>query len=62
MLPTQALSLRLARPPISMSHGPNWKIDKVNPVHDLVVCLSGGGRYRIEGEDVSLSQGEARRG
>jgi AraC-like DNA-binding protein/mannose-6-phosphate isomerase-like protein (cupin superfamily) len=59
MLPTQALSLRLARPPIAMSHGPTWKIDKVNPVHDLVVCLSGGGRYRIEGEDIALSPGEA---
>ena len=59
MLPTQALSLKLARPPIVMTHGQNWKIDKVNPVHDLVVCLSGGGRYRIEGEDVVLSPGEA---
>ena len=59
MLPIQALSLKLARPPIAMTHGRNWKIDKVNPVHDLVVCLSGGGRYRIEGDDVVLSPGEA---
>lgn len=59
MLPTQALSLKLARPPIVMTHGRSWKIDKVNPVHDLVVCLSGGGRYRIDGEDIVLSPGEA---
>lgn len=58
-LPTQALNLRLARPPIPMTHGANWKIDKVNPVHDLVICLSGGGRYRIEDDDVLLSPGEA---
>ena len=59
LLPTQALSLRLARPPIPMTHGAQWKIDKVNPVHDLVVCLSGGGSYRIDGEDITLSPGEA---
>lgn len=59
MLPIQALGLRLARPPIPMTHGPNWKIDKLNPVHDLVICLSGGGCYRIEDDDILLSPGEA---
>jgi AraC-like DNA-binding protein len=58
-LPTQALSLKLARPPIPMTHQPNWKIDKVNPVHDLVICLAGGGRYRIEDDDITLSPGDA---
>ncbi len=58
-LPIQALGLRLARPPIQMTHGAAWKIDKVNPVHDLVICLSGGGRYRIEGNEFVLSPGEA---
>ncbi len=59
MLPTQALNLRLARPPIPMTHATTWKIDKVNPVNDLVICLTGGGSYRIAEEDVTLSPGEA---
>lgn len=59
LLPTQAMTLKLARPPIQMTHAKNWKIDKVNPVHDLVVCLSGGGRYQIDGEEILLTGGDA---
>lgn len=56
-----ALSLRLARSAIKMQHDHGWRIDKRNPVHDLVVCLTGQGRYRIgpEDEEVLLSAGEA---
>lgn len=62
-MPPGALTLRLARPTIKMRHEPGWRIDKVNPVHDLVVCLSGRGAY-VLGEDEteephSLSEGEA---
>lgn len=59
VVPAQALELRLSRAPIRMQHGTNWRIDKVNPVHDLVVCLTGGGNYRIGAEDVKLRAGQA---
>ncbi|SMY07574.1 helix-turn-helix domain-containing protein [Flavimaricola marinus] len=58
-IPTQSLNLRLARSPIPMRHTPRWKIDKINPVHDLVVCLSGRGAYQIGGEEVEVSEGDA---
>lgn len=59
LLPPQALTLHLARAPIRMRHGPNWRIDKVNPVHDLVVCLSGRARYRVGENRLSLRPGQA---
>ena len=46
-IPMQSLSLRLARPTIRMQHGSRWRIDKVNPVHDLLICMTGGGDYEI---------------
>ena len=60
-IPMQSLSLRLARSTIRMSHGPRWSIDKVNRVHDLLICLSGSGRYRIgkEAEEIALRPGDA---
>ncbi|MFD1696157.1 helix-turn-helix domain-containing protein [Roseibium aestuarii] len=58
-VPPQALALWLARTPIRMQHGPAWRIDKINPVHDLVVCLSGGGSYRIGQEAFEVRAGEA---
>lgn len=59
LMPMQSLSLRLARSPIRMDHGSSWRIDKLNPVHDLVVCLTGRGFYRVGDEDVDLNPGEA---
>ena len=60
-IPMQSLSLRLARSTIRMSHGPRWSIDKVNPVHDLLICLSGSGRYRIgpDAEEIVVRPGDA---
>jgi len=58
-IPVQALSLRLARTPIRMQHGPSWRIDKINPVHDLVFCLTGRAQYRIGEERFTLESGEA---
>ncbi|KZM47570.1 AraC family transcriptional regulator [Labrenzia sp. OB1] len=58
-IPVQALSLRLARTPIRMKHAQTWRINKINPVHDLVFCLSGTARYRMGEESFTLSEGEA---
>lgn len=60
-IPMRSLSLRLARTTIRMRHPPTWRIDKVNPVHDLVICLTGRGEYRLgeAGEPVTLMAGEA---
>jgi len=58
-IPVQALSLRLARTPIRMQHARTWRIDKINPVHDLVFCLTGKARYRVGEEGFALSEGEA---
>lgn len=60
-IPMQALSLRLARSTIKMHHGKRWKVDKLNPVHDLVICLSGRGLYRFDDthEVVELDAGHA---
>ncbi|MDN3720896.1 hypothetical protein QW131_20990 [Roseibium salinum] len=58
-IPVQALSLRLARTPIRMQHAQTWRIDKINPVHDLVFCLTGKARYRVGEESFVLHEGEA---
>lgn len=57
-IPASALTLTLTRSAIRMFHTPTWMIDKTNSVHDLVICLEGAGRYRIEGEEFRLSPGE----
>ena len=53
-MPMRSLSLRLARSTIRMHHGPAWRIDKLNPVHDLIICLTGRGLYHIDGEEITL--------
>lgn len=60
-IPMRSLSLRLARSTIKMQHNNRWKVDKLNPVHDLVICLSGRGQYRFDdtSEVVELSEGMA---
>ncbi|MFK7943568.1 MAG: helix-turn-helix domain-containing protein [Paracoccaceae bacterium] len=60
-IPMRSLSLRLARSTIKMQHNRRWKIDKINPVHDLVICLSGQGLYRFDDthEEVELTEGMA---
>lgn len=60
-IPMRSMSLRLARPTIKMDHGQAWSIDKVNPVNDLIVCLSGQGVYRVGDDDerVVLNPGDA---
>ena len=40
-IPMRSLSLRLSRATIRMTHERDWRIDKLNPSHDLIVCLSG---------------------
>lgn len=60
-VPMRSLSLKLARATIKMNHDRAWRIDKINPVHDLVVGLSGSGIYQV-GEDageVILGPGDA---
>lgn len=58
-LPMHSLSLRLARAPIKMRHGQAWKIDKVNPVHDLVVCMTGKAHYEMDSVHITMSPGQA---
>lgn len=59
MVPMKSLSLRLARPVIRMHHGPKWKVDKLNPTHDIIICLSGKADYIMGEERFSLTPGEA---
>jgi len=58
-IPPAALTLTLTRSTIKMQHSSSWSVDKVNPVDDLVICLTGEGRYLIGGEDRTLRPGEA---
>lgn len=57
----RSLSLRLARSTIKMRHEKKWRIDKLNPSHDLVICLTGRSVYRIgeNPEPVQLEPGHA---
>ena len=57
-MPMRSLSLRLARTPIRMQHAPSWKVDKLNPVHDLIICLTGRGHYRIGEEAFDVGPGD----
>jgi len=59
--PMQSMSLRLARATIKMDHGPRWKVDKLNPVHDLIICLSGAGLYRFDDmeDTIEIRPGDA---
>lgn len=58
-IPMRSFSLRLARSTIKMQHEADWRVDKVNPVHDLIIPLTGAGRYVIYGEEIIISPGEA---
>jgi AraC-like DNA-binding protein len=60
-IPMHSLSLRLTRATIKMVHDRRWRVDKVNPVHDLILCLSGEGRYHIgdAAEPITLRPGMA---
>lgn len=59
LIPPAALRLRLARSAIRMTHGPKWRIDKLNPVHDLVIPLQGRGIYQVGDQEITLEPGEA---
>ncbi|WP_171060642.1 AraC family transcriptional regulator [Poseidonocella sp. HB161398] len=59
LMPMRSLSLRLARSAIKMRHNSRWRIDKLNPVHDLVMPLTGRGRYWIGEDEFTLEPGEA---
>ncbi len=61
LIPMKSLSLRLVRSTIKMNHDPKWRVEKLNPTHDLVICLTGRGEYEIEGRPgtVSFEPGQA---
>lgn len=54
-----ALALNLTRATIRMQHSRVWRIDKTNPVEDLVICLEGRGHYVIEGDRYVMEPGDA---
>lgn len=58
-IPPAALTLDLTRAAIRMEHSQTWRIDKVNPVEDLVICLEGQGQYLIDGEPRTMEPGDA---
>lgn len=58
-IPPRALDLTLTRSAIRMLHSNSWFIDKVNTVHDLVICLEGTGDYVLEDERIRLTPGMA---
>ncbi|EPX75479.1 transcriptional regulator, AraC family protein [Salipiger mucosus DSM 16094] len=57
--PPGALTLTLTRSVIKMQHSASWRIEKENPVEDLVIALEGEGRYLIDGAPLTLAAGEA---
>ena len=58
-IPASALTLVLTRSAIKMEHSQTWSIDKTNPVHDLLICLEGEGRYLIDGAARRVQPGDA---
>lgn len=54
-----ALSLNLTRSTIRMEHSQTWRIDKSNPVDDLLICLEGRGSYLIDGVARIMEPGDA---
>lgn len=58
-IPPAALALALTRAAIRMEHSQTWRIDKTNPVDDLVICLEGCGHYLIDGEPRVMRPGDA---
>ncbi len=57
-IPADALRLTMTRSTIKMRHGEHWHVDKTINQHDLVICLSGGGHYLVNGREQSLNPGE----
>ncbi|MAM13676.1 MAG: AraC family transcriptional regulator [Rhizobiaceae bacterium] len=58
-LAVNALNLTLTRSTIRMLHTSTWTADKVNKVHDLVICLTGRAEYEIAGESFQMKPGRA---
>ncbi|WEX10459.1 AraC family transcriptional regulator [Chelativorans sp. AA-79] len=58
-IPENALKLTLTRSTIKMQHSQTWRVDKSNTVHDLVVCLTGGGSYVVDNASYTLTPGDA---
>ncbi len=58
-IPPAALSLTLTRAAIRMEHSQTWRIDKTNPVEDLVICLEGRGQYHVDGQSRVMEPGDA---
>lgn len=58
-IPVRAVDLTLTRSAIRMRHSHSWMIDKVNAVHDLVICMTGTGAYEVNGTSIRLTPGMA---
>ncbi len=58
-IPATALTLTMTRATIRMEHSKTWRIDKINPVDDLVICLEGQGEYLIDGHRMTMEPGDA---
>lgn len=58
-LTVSALNLTLTRSAIKMLHTSTWTTDKINRVHDLVICLTGHAEYEIDGEKFEMKPGRA---
>jgi len=58
-IPANALTLSLTRSVIRMEHSVNWRADKINQVHDLVIGLEGRGEYLIDDRPVLIEPGRA---
>jgi AraC-like DNA-binding protein len=58
-IPAAALTLTMTRATIRMEHSRTWRIDKINPVEDLVICLEGQGEYLIDGKRRRMEPGDA---
>ncbi|MDN5568779.1 MAG: AraC family transcriptional regulator [Paracoccus sp. (in: a-proteobacteria)] len=58
-IPPKALDLTLTRSAIRMQHPHSWRIDKINQVHDLAICLEGRADYILDDERITLTPGMA---
>lgn len=58
-IPPSIVELTLTRSTIRMQHSKIWRIEKENPVDDLLIGLEGHVEYSINGERLRLSPGEA---
>jgi len=58
-IPPSALALTMTRATIRMEHSRTWRIEKINPVEDLVICLGGRGEYLIDGDRRTMEPGDA---